>query len=203
MESNKELVQSLIDSGVLKSKDIIKAFLDIDRIDFVLPKYKDIAYRDIALPIGYDQTVSQPYTVAFMLELLNLKEGHKVLDIGSGSGWSTALLSSIVGREGYVYGVELLQELVDMGRENISKYNLENAEISKATDKLGIPGEVFDRILVSASAKKFPKELLDQLKENGVMVIPIQESIYKVIKKKEEVIREEYYGFSFVELKTI
>jgi protein-L-isoaspartate(D-aspartate) O-methyltransferase len=202
MQSNKQLIESLIDSGVLKSENIKKAFLNIDRKDFVTEEYNDLAYMDTALPIGYEQTISQPYTVVFMLELLDLKQGQNVLDIGSGSGWSTALLSKIVGKEGTVHALELIEDLVQMGRENIAKYNIVNASISKAKEELGMPGEVFDRILVSAAADEFPEELLGQLKENGIIVIPIKDSIFKFKKVSgKEIEKEEYFGFSFVELK--
>lgn len=202
MKSNKQLVESLISKGVLHSDLIIEAFLKIDRKDFVTEDNKDVAYVDTALPIGYEQTISQPYTVAFMLELLQLRKGQDVLDIGSGSGWTTALLSQIVGNEGLVQGLEIVEELVEVGRSNLSKYNIENATISKAKKNLGIPSKTFDRILVSASADKFPKELLDQLKKGGIMVIPVRNSIFKFTKDSEgEIEKEEYFGFSFVELK--
>ncbi len=202
MKSNKDLINSLEGSGVLKSKHIRKAFLNIDRKDFVTDEYKDLAYMDTALPIGYGQTISQPYTVAFMLELLELKRGQKVLDIGTGSGWSTALLSNIVGSTGWIQGVEIVEELIEVGRGNIKKYGINNAQISKTKGNIGIPGEVFDRILVSASAEKFPEELLKQLKDDGIIVIPIRDSIFKFKKDlNKEILKEEYYGFSFVELK--
>ncbi len=202
MGDNKQLINSLIEKGVLKSERIIKAFQDIDRIDFVIDEYKDLAYFDIALPIGFKQTISQPYTVAFMLELLDVKEGQEVLDIGTGSGWTTALLSKIVGQEGFVEGKEVIEDLVRVGRSNLAKYKIKNARITTAKKGvLGIPGKKFDRILISASANKFSKELLKQIKTGGVIVLPIKESIVKISKKgKESITKEEYYGFSFVPL---
>lgn len=203
MNSNGELVESLVANGVLKSKSIRDALLHMDRKDFVLSKYEDLAYMDGALSIGYGQTISQPYTVVFMLELLDVQKGDKVLDIGTGSGWTTALLSYLTGEEGRVVGKELIDELVVMGKENISKYDIANATISKTEGVLGVENEKFDRILVSASANKFPKELLLQMKNDSVLVIPVQSSIYKVRKDKTGgITKEEYYGFSFVELKT-
>ena len=203
MNSNGELVESLVANGVLKSKSIRDALLHMDRKDFVLSKYEDLAYMDGALPIGYGQTISQPYTVVFMLELLDVQKGDKVLDIGTGSGWTTALLSYLTGKEGRVVGKELIDELVVMGKENISKYDIANASISKTEGVLGVENEKFDRILVSASANKFPKELLLQMKNDSVLVVPVQNSIYKVRKDKTGgITKEEYYGFSFVELKT-
>jgi protein-L-isoaspartate(D-aspartate) O-methyltransferase len=202
MGDNKQLINSLIEKGVLKSERIIKAFQDIDRIDFVIDECKDLAYFDIALPIGFKQTISQPYTVAFMLELLDVKEGQEVLDIGTGSGWTTALLSKIVGQEGFVEGKEVIEDLVRVGRSNLAKYKIKNARITSAQKGvLGIPGKKFDRILISASANKFSKELLKQIKTGGVIVLPIKESIVKISRKDEESItKEEYYGFSFVPL---
>ena len=202
MKNNKQLIKSLIESGVLKSEKVKRAFQDIDRIDFVIEEYKDLAYFDIALPIGFKQTISQPYTVAFMLELLDVKEGQEVLDIGTGSGWTTALLSKIVGQEGFVEGKEVIEDLVRVGRDNLAKYKIKNARITTAREGvLGIPGKKFDRILVSASTNEFPKELLKQIRTGGVIVLPIDESIVKISKKGEESItKEEYYGFSFVSL---
>lgn len=202
MTRNKDLIKSLEDSAVLKSEHIKKAFLSIDRKDFIPEEYKKLAYMDTPLPIGHGQTISQPYTVAFMLELLELEQGQKVLDIGTGSGWTTALLSNIVGDAGWIQGVEIVEELVKLGRENIKKYNINNAQISKAGGKRGIPGKSFDRILVSAGAEEFPEELFKQLKEGGIIVIPISDSIFKFKRiSNKEIQKEEYYGFSFVELK--
>ncbi|GIW66780.1 MAG: hypothetical protein KatS3mg095_0678 [Candidatus Parcubacteria bacterium] len=89
--SNESLVDHLIKSGILKTPSIIEAFLKVDRKNFILPEYFDQAYNDYPLPIGYGQTISQPFTVAFMLELLAPEKGNKVLDIGFGSGWTTCL----------------------------------------------------------------------------------------------------------------
>lgn len=99
-----------------------------------------------------------------MLEMLWVHKGHKVLDIGSGSGWTTALLSFIVGENGFVTGVERVEELVKIGADNLKKFGFKNSKIIQAKDELGLSGEKFDRILVSAAAQRFPKELALQLK---------------------------------------
>lgn len=196
-------MEKLIADGMLKTERIIEAFRKIDRADFVLDEYKKEAYGDYPLPIGYGQTISQPSTVAFMLELLRPEEGNKILDVGSGSGWTTALMAQIVGSRGRVWGLELVPELVEFGRKNLGKYNFSWAEIRQAGKKLGLQEEVpFDKILVSASGDEMPQELIDQLKAGGRLVIPIQNSIWKVDKiSKTEIDKTEFPGFAFVPLK--
>lgn len=197
------LIQQLIISGVLKSREIISAFKKIDRKNFVLPEYKDEAYADIALPIGYGQTISQPTVVAFMLELLKPKKGDRILDVGSGSGWTTALLAELVGSKGKVYGLELLPELAAMGKKNLNRYKFSQAEIRQAeSSRLGLPHKApFDKILVSATSDEIPHELISQMKTGGIMVIPVGNAVLKVVKKGEDDIEtEKYEGFSFVPL---
>lgn len=197
-----ELVKELIALGVLQTPRIINAFKAIDRKDFVLPEYMSEAYQNYPLPIGYGQTISQPYTVAFMLELLQPKPGQHSLDIGSGSGWTTALLAHIVGSKGKVYGVEIIPELVTLGSENVEKYNLPQASITQAGKELGLRGRApFDNILVSAAGEHLPKELLAQLKTGGTLVIPVQDNVLKIkkISEKNSDIQA-YKGFAFVPL---
>ena len=202
LTNNQALVNYLIRCGVLKTSSIIRAFLKIDRADFVLPEYQDEAYQDYPLPIGYGATISQPYTVAFMLELLQLQKGEKILDLGSGSGWTTALLAEIVGKKGKVFGVEIVPELVGFGKKNLKKYGLQNAKIVKAESSLGLTKEApFDKILVSAAAQNLPQELLDQLKAPGRLVMPIGGSLWKIEKDNHsDIQQEEYPGFMFVPL---
>lgn len=178
-----------------------RAFKKIKREDFVLPQLKAFASLDHALPILKGQTISQPTTVAFMLELLKPKRGNKVLDVGSGSGWTTALLAELVGPQGKIYGVEKIPELVKFGKNNVAKYDFQNIEILPARKKLGLPGKSpFDRILVSAAAKKIPNELLEQLNHKGIMVIPVGSSIFCLKKHGRKTSVKEYPGFVFVPL---
>ncbi|MCD6190013.1 MAG: protein-L-isoaspartate O-methyltransferase [Sulfurimonas sp.] len=203
MISNTDLINHLISKDTLKSTTIIEAFRYIDRVDFVLdPTISDI-YEDYPLQIGYQQTISQPATVAMMLEMLSPKEGDDILDIGSGSGWTTALLSFIVGDKGSVTGLERVDSLVKFGNNNLKKYGFQNSKIIQATGKLGIVGKEFDRILVSAAASEFPYSLVEQLKIGGKLVIPVKNSIYEITKKEDgEVEAVEHYGFRFVPLIT-
>lgn len=201
MLNNRELIDHLIKRRVLVTRSIIDALSKMDRINFIRPEDLNRAYVDNPLSIGYGQTISQPYTVVFMLELLQPEKGNKVLDIGSGSGWTTALLAYIVQKEGSVLGMEKASDLVKFGKSNIEKYNFTNAKIVQSGEKLGKPEEQFDRILVSAAAREVPDELVDQLKIGGRMVIPVQSSIYKVDKVSEDQVeKDENYGFSFVPL---
>ncbi len=202
MKTNKELINSMLLNGALKSQNIKEAFEKIDRKYFIPKEFKDHIYDDRPLPIGKDQTISQPSTVAFMLERLEPKEGEKILDIGSGSGWTTALLCQIAGKNGSVTGLERVDELVKKGRENIARFNFgKNCDIQKAGKTLGIEDEKFDKILVSASAKEIPKELFSQLKIGGILVIPIQNSIFRFKKiSAMKVEAKEYPGFVFVPL---
>lgn len=202
MKKMDRLVDDMISSGMLKSPLIIDAFRTIDRKYFVPEKYKEDTYIDAPLPIGDYQTISQPSTVAFMLEKLDPQDGNTVLDIGSGSGWTTALLCYIIGDKGSVTGVERLETLVEQGKNNLSKFRFNaHCHIENAGEKLGLPGKQFDRILVSASADDIPEELFLQLKIGGILVIPIKESIFKFTKISETNIqKEEFYGFIFVPL---
>lgn len=195
------LIESMKHYGALRSPRIERAFRVIDRKYFVPAYFEGEIYGDYPLPIGEEQTISQPTTVAFMLELLDAREGDSVLDIGSGSGWTTALLGEIVGSEGSVLGLERQEALVEQGRKNIAPFHFEHVAIERAGEALGRPGEQFDRILVSASAPEIPQQLFAQLKPGGVLVIPVQNSIYRFTKLSETEIRqEEYPGFVFVPL---
>lgn len=200
--SNSLLIEKLIKSGTLKTPEIIEAFKKIDRVLFVLDNFLDDAYWDYPLPILAEQTISQPTTVAFMLELLDVRSWNKVLDIWSGSGWTTALLSVLVWDFWDVIWVEIIPELVDFWANNLAKYHPKNAKIIQAGVKLWIPEEKFDRILVSAGAIRFPEELLEQLNPEWRLVIPVGNSIFLYKKDKNWVTsKEEFAGFVFVPLK--
>lgn len=202
MRTLDKLVDNMISSNMLKSPLIIDAFRTIDRKYFIPDHLIEDAYTDAPLPIGNYQTISQPSTVAFMMERLDPKDGNTVLDIGSGSGWTTAILCYIVGDKGSVTGVERVDTLVDQGRKNLSKFRFNShCHIESAGDRLGLPGKQFDRILVSAAADEIPEELFSQLDTGGILVIPIGESIFKFTKVSEtQIDKEEFYGFVFVPL---
>lgn len=202
MKTHQRLIDSMIASGVLYSPSIIKAFHRCNRMYFVPDELQSETYGDYPLSIGMGQTISQPTTVAIMLELLHPVSGNKVLDLGSGSGWTTALLASIVGEKGFVEGIERVPSLVEYGRECLKRVHIENASIEFAdADVLGKPGHHYDRILVSASAQELPETLIEQLNPGGILVIPILESIWRFIKNKDgKITSVELPGFRFVPL---
>ncbi|MGM0533388.1 MAG: protein-L-isoaspartate O-methyltransferase, partial [Campylobacterota bacterium] len=189
------------DSGVIVSDAVAKAFLQADRKLFMPSNLHNLAYADEALSIGHDQTISQPSTVAFMLELLNVKKGDKILDIGSGSGWTSALLALLAGKEGTVLALERIDALVKRGQANLRQLGLQNVRVQKAGSALGMPGQRFDKILVSAAADEVPAALTEQLNPGGTLVIPVQNSIMRITRDTNGLLHEQsYYGFAFVPL---
>jgi len=132
------LIKSLKSLGVLRSKKLEEALRKIKREHFVPEKYRGSAYIDYPLPIGHGQTISQPYTVVTMTEMLDVKPGQKILEIGAGSGWQAALLGYLVGPKGKIYTVEINEWLADFARNNISKTGLKNVEVIHGDGSLGI-----------------------------------------------------------------
>ncbi len=176
------------------------AFEAIDRAGFLRPSYRSQARENRPLPIGHGQTNSQPSTVAAMLRLLSVAAGHRVLDVGSGSGWTSALLGHLVGPGGRVHAVELLEDLVAWSRDNVSQYSMPWVEIHQAEPPvLGLPEYApFDRILVSAEAGQLPASLVDQLDAEAIMVAPIAGRLCSVRKHRDggySVRRHGHYRF--------
>ncbi len=199
-----KLVNDLIKNGYLKTDALIEAFEHINRIEFVPKEFELEAQMDVALPIGYGQTISQPLVVAMMLELLDPHPEHKILDIGSGSGWTTALLANIIGQKGKVIALETIPTLFEFGKGNADKYDFVKngvTEFYNLDGSQGFPEQApYDRILVSAAVGgAIPQALKDQLKIGGKMIIPVRNSIVYLEKKSDqEFYKEEFSGFTFV-----
>jgi len=207
------LIDSLIKEEWLKTPRIIEAFRKIKRKDFLPEDTKHLAELNEALPIGFGQTISQPLVVAFMLEKLEPDAGDRILDIGSGSGWTTALLAEIVGgkslpagRQGTVFSFEIIPELMEFGKKNVEKYNFLEKGIVKFFCDDGSKGyrekAPYDKILVSAALyKELPQAWKRQLEVQGRIVVPIGSSIWLFVKKSEDEFQQyEYPGFAFVPL---
>ena len=197
------LVNNLIRNGYLRSDAIIDAFSNIHRIEFIPEDLASQSEADIPLPIGYGQTISQPLSVAFMLELLDPKPGQNILDVGSGSGWTTGLLAYIVGEKGRVTSMETIKELCEIGEKNVAKFNFIKRGIVEFYCESAENGfeknAPYDRILVSASVDEIPPALKKQLVVGGKIVIPVMKSIWFMDKKGEDDFHiEKFPGFSFV-----
>jgi protein-L-isoaspartate(D-aspartate) O-methyltransferase len=178
---------------------VIAALDEVPRARFLPEDVRKRAALDEPLPIGHGATNSQPWTVQFMLELLRVPEGATVLDVGSGSGWTTTLLARLVGPKGSVLGVEVVPELVAFGQANLAGFDFPWARIEQAASGgFGAPASApFDRILVSADARELPEELEQQLAVGGRMVVPASGVMWIVDRDHEGWHREPVTGYRF------
>ena len=196
MMNKKELIHSLKNQKF--SLPIIKAFEKVDRSNFVPTGFKEKSYQDIPLPIGYNQTISQPYTIAFMLMLADIKDNQRILEVGSGSGYVLALLSNL-SQTVEIMGFEIIKELAENSKKQLEKYK--NVEIIHGNALKYLDDEKeFDRIIVRAASTDIPQKLLKKLKFGGRMVVPVKNSLVVIEKDIGENKMTEYPGFSFVPL---
>lgn len=200
---NESLIEHLKSIGYLKSRNVEKALRDVPREMFVPDSIKYLAYRDVPLHIGENQTISQPATVVAMTEALDVKEGQKILEIGTGSGWQSAILGKLVGEKGMVYSVEILDVLVKLAKENLKKMDIKNVKVFKGDGSMGLEKYApYDRIVVTAGSPEIPKPLLKELKKDGLLVIPVGnlylQKMYAVTKSGE---KKDLGNFMFVPLR--
>ena len=193
-----QLLKSLEQQGF--SPKIINAFEKIKREDFIPKNQKQYAYEDYPLPLSekYGSTISQPSVVAFMLKLLELTDNQKILEIGSGSGYVLALMNEI-SKNSKIYGIERIEELVEKS-SNVLKSKRDIIVICGDGSKGLKEHAPYDRILISAAAPEIPKHLYTQLKDNGIMVCPVRNSIYQIKREGLRLEKKEYPGFVFVPL---
>ncbi len=175
----------------------------VDRAEFLPPGHRGRAGYDGPLPIGFGQTNSQPRAVAAMLDLLDVAPGTRVLDVGSGSGWTTALLAHLTGPSGSVIAVERVPQLAQMGRGNVAATGMHWARVEPSGDQLGYPQcAPYDRILVSANAAALPMSLCDQLVVDGLLVVPVRGTMLRVRRTANGLRTSEHGKYRFVPLIT-
>ena len=200
--NKEELLNSLKEKGF--SKKIVDAFSKVKREDFTPKNVRAMAYEDTALPIGHGQTISQPYTIAVMLSLMDLRKGQKVLEIGSGCGYVLALLSEVVGESGKVFGIELVKKLAEKSKENLIEYD--NVKVYNKNGSEGLPEKApFDSIIISAAIRDIPEKIMGQLNPKGGIIVAPKGSRFEqeliAIRRKSESefeIKKKIPGFIFV-----
>ena len=204
-QEREQMVYNQLKSRGIKDDKIISAFLEVPRENFLSNDNKKYAYYDSAMPIGYSQTISQPYIVALMSEMLRLKEDDIVLEVGSGSGYQSAIIAKIAKK---VVSYEIVEELSKFARENLKKSGINNVEViyGDPAQKIKEKG-VFDKCIITAATKKVPSNIIESMKENALIVVPEGDSlelqilkIYQITSNKLE-LKYEGIPVRFVPLK--
>ena len=189
--------RGIVDQAVLRAMD------EVPREHFVDPAMADAAYADHAQPIACGQTISQPYVVAYMTEQLEVGPSHRVLEVGTGSGYQAAVLSRLA-RE--VIGVERYRTLADLARVRLTTLGYRNVEVVLGDGLVGLPARApFDRIVVTAAAQEIPQALTAQLADGGIMVLPLgphggAQQLVKLTKTQAGIARQDLIGVRFVPL---
>ncbi len=185
------MVQQQLKPRGIKDERVLAAMAKVPREEFVPADQRADAYRDGPLPIGYDQTISQPYIVAFMTEQLRPKPGDRVLEIGSGSGYQAAILAELVAD---VYTIEIVAPLAKTAEATLQRLGYKNVHLKAGDGYQGWPEEApFDAIIVTCAPDKVPQPLIDQLKDSGRMVIPVGERVAQqlyLLEKKNGQLKE-------------
>ncbi len=193
------MVENQIRHRGISDHGVLEAMIKVKRHLFVSSSLRKLAYEDHPLPIGYRQTISQPYIVAFMTEAANLKKGDKVLEIGTGSGYQAAVLAEIVKE---VYTIEIIKELADTARQRLEKLGYENIHVKHGDGYQGWPEFMpYDAIIVTAAPNEIPEKLVEQLSVGGRMVIPIgsfYQELYLITKTKEGISKRRLLPVRFV-----
>jgi protein-L-isoaspartate(D-aspartate) O-methyltransferase len=196
------MVVQTIEGRGIEDPDVLHAMRTVKRHQFVLDEYQDTAYADHPLPIGYGQTISQPYIVAWMTELLELKPGAQVLEIGTGSGYQAAVLAELPEVE--VYTIEIVPELAEQAGERLARLGYTQVHAKQDDGYYGWPEHApFDAIIVTAAPDHLPQPLVEQLVDGGRLVIPIgppgsYQTLWKFVKVEGDVKAYNMGGVVFV-----
>jgi len=198
------LIEIMKNSGFLNESKMESAFRKIPRHYFVPESMQDRAYENEPISIFKNQTISQPSVVSRMTEWLDLRDGQKVLEIGSGSGWQSAILGNLVGN-GKIFTIERHAKLASFAKENLERLGIKNVKIIHGNGRLGLSEESpFDRIMITAACREVPSKLLDQLAVDGLLIAPVGGNIQSlvVLKKTQTEIVEikNQKGYVFVPL---
>ncbi len=204
-EAKEKLITELRLEGIRDEK-VLEAFSKIPRHLFVPKEMVNESYLNVALPIGYGQTISQPYTIAIMLEALELEEGDKVLEVGTGSGYNAALIGYIIGKKGRLFTTEIVPELAEEAKEKLSGLGMKNVKVVITDGSLGYDKEKFYRkTIVTAACREVPPPLLKQLSDKGILVAPVgglyEQRMLKVKKLGKKLDVKNLGSFVFVPLK--
>ncbi len=201
MDKN-SLLEELRKEGI--KEEILEVIKSVKRENFVPKEFKKRAYENIPLPINHKATISQPYTVAIMLQELELKNGNKVLEIGTGSGYNAALISKLIGSKGKLYTLEIISKLAELAKKRLKKFR--NIKVIQRDGSRGLKEKApFDRIIQTAASKSLQKSLIKQLKINGIYLAPVgpsrqSQKLIKVIKTKQKITYQSLGDFIFVPL---
>lgn len=173
-QERQRLVTNLTREGYIKTESVKQAFLTIPRETFLSDSLKNYAYVDIPLEIGQDQTISAPHMVAIMCESLDIKDGQKILEIGTGSGYHAAIVAQLVGKTGLVYTIERFESLAKKAKENLKQIGCTNVIVEVGDGSCGLPlYQPYDRIYVTCAAPNLPQPLIDQLQNSGKLLVPV------------------------------
>jgi protein-L-isoaspartate(D-aspartate) O-methyltransferase len=197
MEQKTELLNFWKQNFKFKESEL-NAFRELKREYFINEVLKDKAYEDTPLPLVRGKTISQPTTVMIMTSLLELNPGEKVFEIGTGSGYQAAIIAKIIGPKGKVTSTEVVPELVQIAKENLKKAKINNVDVHEDDGSNAIPNQAFDKMIITAACKEFPKPLLDKLKPNGIIVGPVgnknEQEMVKGTKGKDGHLQLEFFG---------
>ncbi|MBI2667936.1 protein-L-isoaspartate(D-aspartate) O-methyltransferase [Candidatus Woesearchaeota archaeon] len=202
--NKEELIKYWQENKIITDKRVIDAFKKIKREKFIPKELKNEAYNDNPLSIGFGQTISQPTTVMLMTQALEVKEGNKILEIGTGSGYQSSIISLLVGKKGKVYTTEIIKELYEFSKNNLKEYKnvkVFNLDGSKGLEKY----KPYDGIIITAACPRVPNVLISQLKSNGIIIAPVgseySQEMLKIKKKNNKIETENLGDFIFVQLK--
>lgn len=199
-----ELIRYWQNNRIITDKRVIDTFKKVKREKFIPKELKNQAYDDNPLNIGFGQTISQPTTVMLMTQALDVNDGNKVLEIGTGSGYQAAILSILVGKKGKVYTTEIIKELYEFSKNNLKDY--ENVKVFNIDGSKGLEKyKLYDKIIITAACPKVPNVLISQLKSNGILIAPVgseySQEMLKITKKNNKIETENLGDFIFVQLK--